>query len=204
MTEQTRFRGHLLNACSGAMVFTLLGSMWAMFGVWSLGSKAEPFVAIILGLLMLLLLILSINALRKVLRLPQDNLSAEMLERIAHVKRSFAIINVAQGIAIGVAFMLGFRLQHPEYIPPAVALIVGLHFFALAPVLRVRFDYIVGSLLCLLALATVFMLPVYANAGDASPSHIFLWGVVIGIGSAIALWLGAVSRLRGVHVALGM
>jgi hypothetical protein len=202
VTQQTRFRGQLLNACIGAVVFTLLGSVWAIFGVWSLGSKAEPLVTIILVLPIVLLLIFSINAFRKVLRLPPDALSSEMRERISRVKRGFGIINVAQGVAIGVTFTLGFRLRHPEYIPPVVAFIVGLHFFALAPILRMRFDYIIGLLLCLLALVTIFMLPLYANVDDASQERIFLWGVVIGIGSAIALWLGAVSRLRGVHVSL--
>ena len=204
MAEQTRFRGQLLNTCSGAIVFILLGSVWAIFGLWALGAKAEPLVAIILALSMLLLLIVSINALLKVLRLPQDALSAEMREHIARVKRGFGIVNAAQGIAIGVTFMLCFRLQHPEYIPPVVAFIVGLHFFALAPILRMPFDYIVGSLLCLLALVTMFMLPMYANADDALPRRIFLWGVVIGIGAAIVLWLGAISRLRAVHWALRM
>ena len=183
-------------------MFTLLGSVWAIFGVWSLGSKAEPLVAIILVLPIVLLIIFSINAFGKVLRLPPDTLSSEMLERIARVKRGFGIVNVAQGIAIGVAFMVGFRLRHPEYIPPVVAFIVGLHFFALAPILRMRFDYVIGLVLCSLALLTMFMLPVYANPGDISQERIFLWGLVIGIGSAIALWLGAVSRLRGVYVAL--
>lgn len=200
MTQQTRFRGQLLNACIGAVVFTLLGSVWAIFGVWSLGSKAEPLVASILLLPVVLLLIFSINAFRKVLRLPPDALSSAMLERIARVKRGFVIINMAQGIAIGVTFMLGFRLQRPEYIPPVVAFIVGLHFFALAPILRMRFDYVIGLLLCLLALVTMCMLPLYANA-NISQQRTFLWGSVIGIGSAIALWLGAVSRLRGVFVA---
>ncbi|MDT4895146.1 MAG: hypothetical protein QOH25_223 [Acidobacteriota bacterium] len=202
MIQQTRFRGQLLNACIGAVVFTVLGSAWAIFGVWSLGSQAEPWVAIILALCVLSLLIVSINTLRQVLRLPPDALSSEMLERIARVKRGFGIVNMVQGIAIGATFTLGFRLQRPEYIPPVVALIVGLHFFALAPILRMRFDYIIGLLLCLLALVTMFLLPVYANTGDASPGRIFLWGAVIGIGSAIALWLGAASRLRGVHGAL--
>jgi hypothetical protein len=204
VVEQTRFRGRLLNTCSGAIIFTLLGSAWAIFGVWSLGAQSGPLVATILAVFVLLLLVVSITAVRQVLRLPQDALSTEMRERVARVKRGFGIVNMIQGIAIGITFMLGFRLQRPEYIPPVVALIVGLHFFALAPILQKRFDYIVGSLLCLLALVTMFALPVYANAGEAGPGRIFLWGAVIGIGSAMALWLGAISRLRGVHSALRM
>ena len=202
MAEQTLFRGQLLNRCIGALVFTLLGSMWAIFGLWALGSQAEPLVAIILALSMLLLLIVSINSLRKVLRLPQDTLTSEIRERIARVKRAFGIVNVAQGIFIGATFTTGFKLQHPEYIPPVVAFIVGLHFIALAPILRMRFDYVTGLLLCLLALVTMLTLPMYTSAGDALPRRIFLWGVVIGMGAAIVLWLGAVSRLRGVRAAL--
>jgi MFS family permease len=202
VTQQTRFRGQILNACIGALVFTLLGSAWAVFGLWSLGSQAEPLIAIILALFVLVLLIVGISVLRKVLRLPQAALSSEMRERIARVKRGFGIVNLAQGIAIGVTFMLGFRLRHAEYIPPVVALIVGLHFLALAPILRTHFDYIIGLLLCSLALVTVFTLPVYADTGDAVRKPIFLWGVVIGTGTAVVLWLGAISRLRGVREAL--
>jgi hypothetical protein len=169
--------------------------------VWSLGFKAEPLVAILLVLPFVALLISSVNAFRKVLRLPPDALSSEMLERIARVKRGFGIVNAAQGIAIGLVFMLGFRLGHPEYIPPVVAFIVGLHFIALAPILRMRFDYVIGLILCLLALVTMLMVPLYTNA-EISQHRTFLWGLVIGVGSAVALWLGAVSRLRGVYVAL--
>ncbi|MDX6614156.1 MAG: hypothetical protein QOD75_3342 [Blastocatellia bacterium] len=201
MNQPRRFRGQLLNACIGALVFTLLGSLWAVFGVWSLGFKAEPLVAILLVLPFVALLISSVNAFRKVLRLPPDALSSEMLERIARVKRGFGIVNAAQGIAIGLVFMLGFRLGHPEYIPPVVAFIVGLHFIALAPILRMRFDYVIGLILCLLALVTMLMVPLYTNA-EISQHRTFLWGLVIGVGSAVALWLGAVSRLRGVYVAL--
>ena len=202
MTQQTRFRGQVLNACIGALVFTLLGGAWAIFALWSLGPQAEPLIAIILALAVLLLLIVDIYALRKVLRLPQDALSLEMRKRIARIKRGFGIVNMAQGIAIGVTFILGFRLRHPEYIPPVVALIVGLHFLALAPMLRMRFDYTIGLLLCSLALVTVFTLPMYVDAVGAGRKPIFLWGVVTGTGTAIVLWLGAISRLRGVREAL--
>ncbi len=125
-----------------------------------------------------------------------------MRKRIGRVKRGFKIVNAAQGIAIGITFLLGFRLQHPEYIPSVIALIVGLHFIALAPILRTRFDYVVGSLLCLLALMTMLVLPVYASIPDASARPIFLWGAMIGIGSDIVLWLGTISRIRKVHEAL--
>ena len=202
MVEETRFRGALLNACIGALVFILLGSLWAVFGLWSLHGKGTLIIAILLGFCALLLFIACVDSIRKVLHLPQDLLSAERRERIAHIKRRFGLVNLLQGIAIGLTFTLGFIFRHPEYIPPIVVLIVGLHFFALAPILQMRFDYIIGMLLCLLSLASMLILPVYISGDNTSFENIFLWGAVTGIGSAIVLWAGAVSRLINARVAL--
>jgi hypothetical protein len=203
MIQETRFRGAILNACIGALVFILLGSLWAVFGLWSLHGKGT-IIAISSGLCALLLFIVSIDSIRKVLRLPQDILSAERHERIARIKRRFGLVNLLQGIAIGGTFTLGFIFRHPEYIPPIVAFIVGLHFFALAPILQIRFDYIIGILLCLLSLATMLILPVYVSVGNTSSENIFLWGAVTGIGSAVVLWVGAISRLINTRAALHM
>src|SRR2546423_6277027 len=101
MMKGTRFRGALLNACIGAMIFILLGSVWAVFGLWSLRGKGVLIIAVLLGLCLLLLLMIGIDTIRKVLRLPPDDLSMEMRERIARTKRWFGIVNVLQGIAIG-------------------------------------------------------------------------------------------------------
>jgi len=202
LTERLLFRGQILNTGRGAIIFIVYGTLWSIFGLWSLGHEGEPVTAIILALAALLLLIIAINLIRKVVRLPKDVLSAEVQARVKRIKRAFAIISIVQGLAIGAAFALGSISERPFYVPPAIVLIVGLHFFALAPLLRMRFDYIIGTLLCLLALVTVFALPVYATVGETASQRIFLWGAVIGIGSAIVLWLGAIARLLNVRTAL--
>jgi MFS family permease len=195
MVEKMQSRGTLLNICIGAMIFVLLGSLWALFGLWSLHTRYSLSIAIPFGLCALLLLILGIISLRKVRRLPHDILSGERRARVTRIKRRFALVNLFQGIAIAMAFTFGFNLHHPEYIPPVVALVVGLHFLALAPILQMRFDYLIGTLLCLLSLITIFGLPTYVDTSNPSVRDIFLWGAVTGIGSAIVLWMGAVSRL---------
>jgi MFS family permease len=199
MFEPPRFKVYLLSAGIGAAVFTLLGTFWAVFGVWSLGSTWEPLVAIVLAVCVVALTIVIVRALREVKRLPQDDLNPEMRARVVRVKRAFGLVNVIQGVAIGVVFAVGFRLNEPEYIPPVVALIVGLHFFALAPILRMNFDYLMGAVLCLVALATILLLPEYI---PTPPNTIFLWGTVVGLSCAATLWLGAVSRIRLIQIAL--
>jgi len=173
MIEGARFRGRLLNTCIGAMVFTFLGTLWAAFGLWSLHGSGAPIVGLSLSLCPVLLLVAGISSIRKVSRLPQDVLTREMLERISEIKRKFGLVNTLQGIAIGATFTLGFTLHQPEYVPPVVALIVGIHFFALAPVLQMRLDYVIGALLCLLALGTMLVLPVTIS-GESPAGNIFL------------------------------
>lgn len=202
MSERQVFRGQILNTVRGAMIFTVYGTVWAIFGLWSLGRVVEPIAAIAVALAALLLLITAISFIRKVVRLPQDVLSLEAQARVKRIKRAFGIINLIQGIAIGAVFPIGFSSNHPYYIPPAVALIVGLHFFALAPLLQMRFDYLIGALMCTLALVTVFALPVYTNVSDITSQPVFVWGACIGIGSAIVLWSGAVARLLKARAAL--
>jgi len=55
---------------------------------------------------------------------------------------------------------------------------VGLHFLALAPILRMRFDYVIGTLLCLLSIATMLLLPAYVSVSNTSVEKVFLWGAV--------------------------
>jgi hypothetical protein len=202
MSQQKTFRGQILNACVGALVFTFYGGVWASLGIWSLGRRAEPTVAIILALALLLLVVANISYVRRVLRLPQDVLTPEMRARVKYIKRVLGIINLIEGVAIGAAFTVGFILKRPDNIPPVIALIVGLHFFALAPVLRMRADYIIGTLLCLLSLLVVVALPVYTGVGDTVSGRVYVWGAAVGIGSAVVLWLGAITRLLNVRAML--
>lgn len=202
VTEPQVYRGQILNTTRGAMIFIVYGTLWAIFGLWSLGRKVEPIPAIALGIAALLLFVVTIKLIRQTARLPQDVLSQEVQARVKRIKRAFGIISLIQGIAIGAAFMIGFNSQRPFYIPPAVAFIVGLHFFALAPLLRIRFDYLIGTLLCVLVLVTVLALPIYANDSEATTERTFVWGACIGIGTAMVLWSGAVARLLNVRAAL--
>src|SRR5256885_2107698 len=98
MTTEIRFRGALLNACIGALVFIFMGGLWAGFGLWSLHGNGTAIVAIPLAVFAGLLLVVSIGSLRRIKRLPPDNLSADMRERIARIKRAFGLVNMLQGI----------------------------------------------------------------------------------------------------------
>ena len=75
---------------------------------------------------------------------------------------------------------------------PTLAIIVGLHFLALAPFFRSRSHAIIGVTMCLMAGAVMVGLP---QRTAARTEGMFLWGVALGIGNAILLWTSALRRV---------
>lgn len=102
----------------------------------------------------------------------------------AHADRirwRFRLVNVAQGLGIGIAVFACVRLRRPELIPAAGALVVGLHFFPLATLFRVPLYHATGAALCSVAVAT----PLVAAPLGAQTAA---WQVVPGVGAAVILW----------------
>jgi hypothetical protein len=91
-------------------------------------------------------------------------------------------------------------MQASQFIPPAIALIVGLHFLPLARLFRVTFYYITGVLLCVLALVAIIALIRGLPIAGPSPYN---WSLVVGIGATLILWLTAlVVSWQGLSVML--
>lgn len=75
--------------------------------------------------------------------------------------------------------MLGFV----DWIVPWISVVVGIHFFPVGHLFQLLSDYVLGGAILLLVVVTVFALP---SAG---------WAAVIGLGTAILLWLSGWGRL---------
>ena len=74
-------------------------------------------------------------------------------------------------------------------------LIVGVHFFPLASLFRVKRYQIAGVLLCLLALVTLFFVPEQFYLGNFKITA--RW-VILGFGGAFILWfIGFANWLQG-------
>jgi hypothetical protein len=102
-------------------------------------------------------------------------------ERARRAARSHWVLR-AEGFAItGVTAAL-FLTNNREYVAPATALIVGLHFVALAPIHYTVGDAIAGTLIVLASVATIVWVP-------AIPSvHRNAMNVAAGLGTAAVLW----------------
>ncbi len=83
--------------------------------------------------------------------------------------------------------------RHWEWLGPAIAIPVGLHFFGLARLFRVPLYNLTGAALCAVALATFLWIPARVGvtgqlsfmAGAPAP----LWRLVPGLAAALVLWM---------------
>src|SRR6266550_2372711 len=165
----------LTQAIGGGLVFAMFGGAWGAFGLYALGRR-DFLLAVPVVITMILTLGLT-KLQRKIDVLPDDEpLTLLAAERDAHGRRVFTIVNIAQAIAIFVAAQVWFNLHKPEYLASTVAVIVGLHFIALAGPMEQPSHRIPGALLIALGLGTLAVVPSHA-----------LWPAVVGLGSALIL-----------------
>jgi hypothetical protein len=193
---------NLAQALNGAIIFTGIGSIWAIYGVVTLQSQDEPWLTIALGFLALCLFSAIYFLHRKIQGMPGSISSLADQNRIAWAGRMFVNVNIVQGVLIFVAVQICNNLGYPEYLSLVITVIVGLHFIVLAPIMRTRLHWVLGLLMCLLALVTVLIVPKYAPAMSTIAQPVFVWGVVLGLGNALLLWSSSVLRMRLVQKSL--
>jgi hypothetical protein len=97
-----------------------------------------------------------------------------------------------EAIAIPLAVTILKRRQKPQYILPAIAVLVGLHFFGLVPAFGFRVFAWIGAAMCALALLTIWALPSSVSWElGGSARQVDLWALVVGLGCAVLLWCTA-------------
>lgn len=146
-------RRALVGLIAGAVVMFGFGILWLLLG---LSQSALPvwFFILVAGAGAALAVAIAVLRLR-VSRLPRDAIAPSAQEIVADraIGRRFGLVF---GIEAGAIFLavVGLNAVHlPEYIPCAVALIVGVHFFPLARLFKAPVYYVTGALGCAIALA---------------------------------------------------
>lgn len=99
--------------------------------------------------------------------------------------RSYLITFYAEFIVAGAAAFILIRRKLGDYVAPMVALVVGLHFIALAPVFGDDNLYVLAALLTAVAIVSTFVAPKLGVARSA----------IAGIGSGTVLFAFAVLGL---------
>ncbi|HEV2405191.1 MAG TPA: hypothetical protein VGR88_07050 [Ktedonobacterales bacterium] len=172
-TELTANR--ISSIATGIMVFAGFGAGWLF---WSLAIRQEingvTATGIVAGMLAIFAGAIYIKRQAKRWpRVPDDPREG----------RAFVWINAIQWTAIFAAGYLCGHFHWDSYFPSVVTAIVGLHFYALAPVFRNPLHYGTGTALVIWAVAAPALLPADHIQGFTT------------MGTGVLLWIGALVTL---------
>lgn len=177
---------------SGVLFMAFFGTLWADIGTGGLQGWGSPWLLIVSVIIGIGLLIGGISLLVASRRL-SNQVAETDIRRWKRTQIWFGITFASEIVLIVVASVICNALNRFDLFFPIMAIIVGVHFFPLAALFEVKLYYLVGALLCLLAIITLFAVPESVSFGG---QPITAQWVVLGFGAAIILW--------GVGLGLGM
>ena len=166
----------------GAMVLTGAGFGWLMSGLSAAGDIPLFLLLAVLGAAALLL-----GGGWAARRLAPGIAEPPWTPRVG---RGFWLAFGAETAAISLIVAVALLLHCPHWIPPFVALAVGLHFFPLATLFQRPLYYVTGAALCLVCLGTIFFMP-----PQWGMRHMQGWQLSAGLGAGVVLWLSALAML---------
>ena len=130
---------------------------------------------------------------RRSVDLPPAQRSAEEQVR---AQRMFTAINIIQWVSIATAVAILGLLHMPEYVVPAISVIVGCHLFPLAGSFRHPQHYLTGALLVLWPLGCLLLLPRHRVSGVCAAGA----GALLMVSAAVELGRTfAAMRVRQPH-----
>lgn len=143
---------------TGLLMMTLFTMMWA--GIAHVGLNGRFYYAdlIFFGVLSITFLSNSIYFLSAAKRFPKTT-SAEDVATGKKTGKWFGIIFIAEGLGILIAVNVVTNIGHPELVVPAIALVVGLHFYPMGRLFKRTIDYYTGTWSVLIAvLGMIFII----------------------------------------------
>jgi hypothetical protein len=163
---------------TGAALMFVFGGLWLFLGVLS-GTPLPSWVRTVLLLTGLLLAGWGGVTAKRAVTLSHVASPPTEVENIRgrQIRRRFGWISGLEGAAIFVV-VLSLNLAHrPKAIPPAIAIIVGLHFFPLARLFSAPLYYATGTLGCVIGVIGLLI------------SESSLRSSFVGIAFGLLLWL---------------
>jgi len=181
MAEDTnRLASRAVSRCYGALFFLVFGAAWLVLAFYAFGWLSIMAGALIAGFVALYAFV----ALRTRGRGNEAGKDAFPVDDQRRNDRAFGWVNAVTWVCVFLVFQILPRVGHPDLAIPAVAIIVGLHFFPMPPLYRHRANLVTGALIVLWTIVCIF-----AARGDTRI------GFVAG-GTGMILWMSAAWALR--------
>jgi hypothetical protein len=170
------------------MFFAVFGGAWLLLAAYAFGRLNIPGACLIAAVVLLF----ALAAIRLLRRAKQAGENAIPPAERKRNDRIFGIVNAVTWIAVFLVFQIFPRIGREDLAIPAVALIVGLHFFPMPPLYRHPANLVTGA--CMAGWAIVCPLLFH---GDS------LIGFVAA-GAGLALWASAAWALKTASQLLGL
>jgi len=184
-------RNVLIGMTTGAAIMFGFGIAWLLIGVLVAPSSIGLRLSLLLAGIALGVSVAAMGL--RASRLPRD-VVAPTPDQIAAFRatgRRFGLIFGLETAAILVAVAVLNVVHQPDYIPCAIAVIVGVHFFPLAPLFKAPIYNVTGILGCVTGVAGIFI----ADAVLRQKAVSIWFGLVLWGTAARIAWKG-LGRLR--------
>lgn len=170
-------RGFYIGLAIGQLWLAAISTSFVSM-LWILGQNPAQVALILIGVVLvgLILLVAALFLLRSSLRLPNET-SPEMVARSKSIGKKigllFGLVLIMEGVIIGALTGLLSQANHGDWSTPVMYFIVGLHFFPLAFIFRVRPYLVLGCLWVIITVLTVIFTPASLIVGQGTSAWVF-------------------------------
>ncbi len=178
--DVNRLASRAVSRCYGALFFLIFGAAWLGLAFYAFGWLSIIAGALIAGFVVLYAFV----AFRTRSRGKKAGKDAYPADEQRRNDRAFGWVNALTWVSVFLVFQILPRAGHPDLAIPAVAVIVGLHFFPMPPLYRHRVNLVTGALIVLWTIVCIF-----AVRGDTRIGF-------VAAGTGIILWMSAARALR--------
>lgn len=175
-----RLARRAVSRCYGALFFLVFGAVWLVLALYAFGRLTMVAGALLAGFVAWYAFV----ALRTRGRGNEAGKDAFPADEQRRNDRAFGWVNAVTWALVFLMFQILPRFGHPDLPIPAVAVIVGLHFFPMPPLYRHRANLVTGAVIVLWTIVCLF-----AFRGDTRIC--FVAG-----GTGFILWMSAAWALR--------
>ncbi|MBB6111491.1 hypothetical protein [Mucilaginibacter lappiensis] len=162
----------------GLLLMALFTMMWTGVAQGGLQQHDHHAVLILFSIFSVIFVVYGITVLIAAQRFPKFTGDSDVAEGKMMATR-FGIIFGIEGTAIPVVSVILLVLGYQQFTLPAIALIVGLHFYPMAKIFNRKIDYYLATWTCLVAISGIIMMARYQYTQTLTLT-------IIGIGVAMA------------------
>lgn len=161
----------------GLLLMAFFTMMWNVTATIGFPNNRYYILTVFFSICGLLFIIYGIHLFRISKKFPKVSSEVDKMKG-KNIGMWYGIIFGLEGLTIPLVVFLLSKFNGEEYVVPAIALIVGLHFYPMARIFNRKIDYYLATWTCIVALIAIYMVKI-----AVSQSFIYTF---VGMGVAIS------------------